>query len=139
MTSVLNVDEIAAKDGTSPVALTKQSAAKATAVFDNQTTTTALTDSFNASSITDNGTGDQTISWTNSFDATPYAVAGVVPALTGTVYVRNVQLYAANQTDTTPSGMTTGSSRVLTYYIGSSSIGSSAFAYNSVTVHGDLA
>jgi hypothetical protein len=29
MTSVLNVDEIAAKDGTSPVTLTKQSAAKA--------------------------------------------------------------------------------------------------------------
>ena len=28
MTSVLNVDSIAAKDGTSPVALTKQSAAK---------------------------------------------------------------------------------------------------------------
>jgi hypothetical protein len=29
MTSVLNVDSIAAKDGTSPVELTKQSAAKA--------------------------------------------------------------------------------------------------------------
>ena len=30
MTSVLNVDTIAAKDGTSPVGLTKQSAAKVT-------------------------------------------------------------------------------------------------------------
>ena len=137
--STLKADTIVASDGSSPVTLTKQSAAKATAVFDNQTTTTALTDSFNASSITDNGTADQTISWTNSFDATPYAVAGVVPALTGTVYVRNVQIYGANQTDTTPSGMTTSSLRVLTYYIGSSSIGGSAWAYNSVTVHGDLA
>ena len=51
MTSVLNVDTIAAKDGTSPVALTKQHAAKSWAQFENDP---VLNDSFNFSSIVDN-------------------------------------------------------------------------------------
>lgn len=139
MPSVLNVDTVADAAGTGPVALTKQSAAKATAVFDNQTTTTALTDSFNASSITDNAASDQTVSWTNSFNTTPYNVAGAVPALGSPYYARVLQVYASNQTDTTPSGMTTSSLRTYTYYVGASAAGTSLFAYNSVTVHGDLA
>jgi len=56
MTSVLNVDSIAAKDGTSPVELTKQSAAKAWINFDG-TGTIAVRDSFSVSSIDDDGTG----------------------------------------------------------------------------------
>jgi len=137
--SELRADTITASDGTSPVTLTKQREAKATAVFDNQTTTTALTDSFNVSSITDNAASDQTISWTNSFNTTPYNVAGVVPALGSPYYARVLQVYASNQTDTTPSGMTTSSLRTYTYYVGASAAGTSFFAYNSVTAHGDLA
>ena len=57
MTSVLNVDTIADKAGTGPVALTKQSAAKAWIKF-NGTGTIAISDSFNVSGIVDAGTGE---------------------------------------------------------------------------------
>ena len=56
MTSVLNVDTIADKAGTGPVALTKQHAAKAWINFTG-VTTTAIRDSFNISSLTDEATG----------------------------------------------------------------------------------
>ena len=66
MTSVLNVDSIAAKDGTSPVELTKQSAAKAWVLFRGDTN--VIRNSFNFSSLTDNDTGSYNANWTNSFD-----------------------------------------------------------------------
>ena len=63
MTSVLNVDSIAAKDGTSPVELTKQEAAKARFVSDSNMT---FYGSFNIASGTDNGTGNYTYAFTNA-------------------------------------------------------------------------
>ena len=75
MTSVLNVDTIAAKDGTSPVELTKQEAAKMYANFEMDGTQ-AITKSFNSASITDNGTGDTTISMTNSMSDANYIQIG---------------------------------------------------------------
>jgi len=74
MTSVLNVDTIADKAGTGPVALTKQSAAKAWGHFEGSDAT--LDDSFNTSSLTDNGTGDFSANFTNSMDSANYAYAG---------------------------------------------------------------
>jgi len=71
MTSVLNVDEIAAKDGTSPVALTKQSAAKSWIKF-NGTGTVAINNSFAISSLDDDGTGDYGINFTNSMSSAEY-------------------------------------------------------------------
>jgi len=80
MTSVLNVDTIAAKDGTSPVALTKQSAAK---VFSSNKTLSGSTptwlpdvDSFNVSSTTDTQTGYAIINMTNGFNNTAYSSTG---------------------------------------------------------------
>jgi len=75
MTSVLNVDTIAAKDGTSPVELTKQHAAKAWLKYD-QATTTAIDVSFGVSGITDEGTGDATTAFTNSFSSADFAHSG---------------------------------------------------------------
>jgi hypothetical protein len=66
MTSVLNVDSIAAKDGTSPVALTKQSAAKAW-VNMNGSGTPAARDSLNLSSITDHASGEYSINMSSAF------------------------------------------------------------------------
>ena len=74
MTSVLNVDTIADKAGTGPVGLTKQSAAKAWGHFEGSDAT--LDDSFNTSSLTDNGTGDFSANFTNSMDSANYAYAG---------------------------------------------------------------
>ena len=67
MTSVLNVDTIAAKDGTSPVGLTKQEAIKFLVHYDavDQQTDGSL----NQSSLTDNSTGNFTSAFTTSFSS----------------------------------------------------------------------
>ena len=66
MTSVLNVDTIANKAGTGTVAFTKQYAAKVWVNY-NGSGTIATRTSENVSSLTDNGTGDHTVSLTNAF------------------------------------------------------------------------
>ena len=72
MTSVLNVDTIADKAGTGPVALTKQSAAKA---WNNTNSTgTTINDSFNISSLGDSGTGIQDHNVTNAFDSANHVI-----------------------------------------------------------------
>jgi hypothetical protein len=74
MTSVLNVDEIAAKNGTDPVALTKQTAAKCFLNFDQSTNT--VEKSLNVSSVTDNGVSDITNNFASSFADDDYAPCG---------------------------------------------------------------
>ena len=69
MTSVLNVDSIAAKNGTSPVVLTKQSAAKAWAEVNQSGTIGA---SSGISSVADEGTGGTTFNLSNSFSSSAY-------------------------------------------------------------------
>lgn len=72
MTSVLNVDTIADKAGTGPVGLTKQSAAKAWVNL-NGTSTIAARDSFNVSSLDDDGTGIYGVNFTSSFNNGDYS------------------------------------------------------------------
>ena len=69
MTSVLNVDTIANKAGSGPVALTKQTASKARFVVNQANNTTALS-SFNISSLEDQATGRTKYNLTNSFSST---------------------------------------------------------------------
>ena len=64
MTSVLNVDTIADKAGTGPVALTKQHALKAWANTTADGTT--LQSSFNISSLGDTATGKQAFNFSNA-------------------------------------------------------------------------
>jgi len=71
MTSVLNVDTIAAKDGTSPVTLTKQSAAKAWSNVDLDSF--SINGSFNVSTASDDGVGLYTASLVNNMSDINYA------------------------------------------------------------------
>ena len=71
MTSVLNVDTIADKAGTGPVAFTKQHVSKCYAQWD-MSGTAHINDSFAVSSLTDSGTGVAQITFTNSFDSAEY-------------------------------------------------------------------
>ncbi len=71
MTSVLNVDSIAAKNGTSPVVLTKQSAAKAWCHWSQSDH--SVDNSFNQSSMDDLGTGQSAINFTNAMSALDFA------------------------------------------------------------------
>ena len=71
MTSVLNVDTIADKAGTGPVAFTKQHVSKCYAQWD-MSGTAHINDSFATSSLTDEGTGVAKLTFTNSFDSSEY-------------------------------------------------------------------
>jgi len=73
--STIKADTIVASDGSSPVTLTKQSAAKAWANYKG-TATNAINDSFNISSVTDNGTGDYTNNFSNSLSSADYCFQG---------------------------------------------------------------
>jgi hypothetical protein len=73
--SELRTDTITASDGTSPVTLTKQSAAKVFATIDG-TGTIALLKSLNVSSLTDDGTGQYDTNFVNSFSDIVYTPLG---------------------------------------------------------------
>jgi len=66
MTSVLNVDSIAAKDGTSPVGLTKQIAPKSQLCYDHVNTN--IDGSFNVTSVVDVGTGAHAVAFVNNIN-----------------------------------------------------------------------
>lgn len=70
--SELRASTISDLAGTGPVTLTKQSAAKAWVNF-NGTGTIAARNSLNLSSLTDNGTGDFNVNFSNAFAAADYA------------------------------------------------------------------
>ena len=71
--SELRADTITGSDGSSPVTLTKQSAAKAYQHFD--TTGPTMHKSLNLSASTDHGTGDFTANFTSSWDDVRYMLA----------------------------------------------------------------
>ena len=79
--STLKVDTIqntSAQYSSTPLQI-EQGRAKAWIHFDGQDTV-AIRDSFNVSTLTDNGTGDYTISFTTAMANTNYAVATTQPA-----------------------------------------------------------
>ena len=71
--STLKVDTLTASDGTSPVTLTKQSAAKAWVNFNG--VTFGSRDSFNVSSLDDDGSGQYDINFASSFSDGDYCAA----------------------------------------------------------------
>ena len=92
MTSVLNVDSIAAKDGTSPVALTKQKTILVCVGFNMHSSTyygasnnTAFTECFNTSSFSDVSTGKLETSLTNSLANTQFVISGMAVATNNNV------------------------------------------------------
>ena len=73
--STLKLDTIASRDGTESTDVTNviNGSAKAWVNFDG-TGTVAIRDSFNVGSITDNGTGDYTVNFTNAMVDADYSV-----------------------------------------------------------------
>ena len=70
--STVKVDTLVASDGTSPVTLTKQSAAKM--FIDIPANIASINTSLNVSSLDDDGTGDGGINLSSSLDSSNYAV-----------------------------------------------------------------
>jgi len=75
--SDLRVDTISASDGTSPVTLTKQSAAKVWINFDGDAAGATVRDSFNVTSTDDDGTGDYGVNFTSSMSNNDYSATGM--------------------------------------------------------------
>ena len=93
--STLKADTLVAADGTSPVTLTKQSAAKAFVRYDANASL-SVNKSFNVSSVTDNSTGFQTPNFTNSFSDAVYIVTVAVNDVdaSSSLYALNPHTYA---------------------------------------------
>ena len=124
MASKLDVDEIAAKNGTDPVTLTKQSAAKAWGLLNTAT----VRDTFGISGTTDNGTGDQTVNYINSFSDADYSFVAT-GSNTGTSF-------GAYAVDFSPTNARSSSS--LRFWTGAYNALQDS-TYNNFVVHGDLA
>jgi len=121
MPSVLNVDTLTDAAGTGPVTLTKQSAAKAWGHFEGSDAT--LDDSFNCSSLTDNGTGDFNPQFSSNMVNAHFAAAADAD-------------YNINQTSNArAAGQATGTVRIATADTGSLSDENDT----SFSCHGDLA
>ena len=128
MTSVLNVDTIADKAGTGPVALTKQSAAKAYSLWDmgdlsGTGGTTGIDTSFNVSSMDDDGAGDFGINFTNSFSSVNYTATSATSG-----GARRVLTRSGTVTASAMDGLTRNDSNA-----------NSDASGCSVIIHGDLA
>ena len=95
--SELRANTITHSDGTSPVTLTKQSAAKMWGRVD-QTSTQSITDSFNLSSISDGGTGKTTITMTNAMGNSTYAIVGSGQVISGNACIHNEDAGARSTT-----------------------------------------
>ena len=79
--SELRTDTITGSDGTSPVTLTKQSAAKVWGVLNTAT----QRGTFGVSGTTDHGTGDHTVTVTSAFSDANYSFTGTA-SNTGTSF-----------------------------------------------------
>jgi len=128
--SELRADTITASDGTSPVTLTKQSAAKAWVNY-NGTGTIASRDSFNFSSLTDNGTGAHTVTISSAMSD-----ANCAPVTAGMRYAASTS--RAGKIDANMSASST--IRLFTGYEDSySGAIATDLEFNHIAVHGDLA
>ena len=100
--SELRADTITASDGTSPVTLTKQSAAKAWADF-SLSGSHSISASLNFSSITDNATGKTTLALASSMSSANYAGSGsTFRASSSSAYSTSVTLGDAKSSSSIP-------------------------------------
>ena len=126
--STLRADTIQSTGG-GAATLTKQSAAKAFALW-NSASTPAYRGSFNMGSITDHGTGDQTVAFTNSMANANFTTSG--------------QVGNGNDGDVSNSQMrrgssATGSQRCTIQFATSASNANFDYTYVGLVIHGDLA
>ena len=132
--STIKADTIVASDGTSPVTLTKQSAAKAWFNYDQSAN--SVRDSINTSSFSDDSTGDFKANLTSAMsDANYPAVGSTFDSTTATVD-GVMWLCGHDDSGTTPGVFTSSQCRFGAYYYTTNRIDATR---NRVIIHGDLA
>ena len=141
MASILKVDDLRGNTAAGNITITseggaatmqlQQGIAKAWCAFSPDSA--SVVDSFNSSGLTDNGTGDFTNAYTNSFNtAQGYTAGGQVAHSGATTTSYCCQPYS----DTT---IATGSTRYSILYNTASAVGVADYDYAATTNHGDLA
>jgi hypothetical protein len=123
--SELRTDTITASDGTSPVTLTKQSAAKAWVNLNGDTA--SIRNSNNLTSLTDNGSGRYQINFSNSMSDGDYSVSGAC----------NEENNTSNMTDFVYRESLSTSVELMSHSAGNTSL--LDCLEQSGTIHGDLA
>jgi len=131
--SELRTDTITASDGTSPVTLTKQSAAKAW-VNINQTGTQAVRDSLNVSSISDIAAGRTQVTVSNAFANNTY-LATLALRMQSTVSNTG----SSGGVDTSDGSTAITTTQYQLSYINTGSTGDADTPYGGNAIHGDLA
>ena len=138
MTSVLNVDTIADKAGTGPVALTKQSAAKAWWNYDLRSSPSAVRDSFNISTFTDNGTGELSQNYTNNMANAGYNISSGLNTYHDSSDYRWLTFIRGNQSGGNNWQFTTSGMRTQTNLVQNGANATDSYL-NTASVTGDLA
>ena len=130
--SELRANTITASNGTGPVTLTKQQAAK---VWCNWDSTQTARDSLNISTVADTAQGRATLSFTNNMVNNDYAIASHQRQGTGDSYLKGCYALAEGTDAISTSDL----------LIRHGSVNASTFTtsydadYNSTILHGDLA
>jgi len=129
MASILRVDTLtdASSNNSTPMATVNQGTTKAWSHY-TSVSSTALEDSFNCSSIADNGTGNSTVTMSNAMGNDDYSctASSGIPANSG-------------YCDVTNSSTTTFTLRSFNIITGGPTVAIADVADNSCAVHGDLA
>ncbi len=127
--STIKVDTLVASNGTGPVALTKQSAAKVWCQWDNNGTFETK-ETFNTSSLTDTATGRTTIAISSNMSSGDYSsqAQSCEPGASSTLYVGNINTQTASSIEMRGRAQS-----------GSSTTGLDDNTYNAVVSFGDLA
>lgn len=127
--SELRANTISAANGTDPVTLTKQSAAKAWAHYDNSGSFETR-DTFNTSSLTDTATGRCTMNFSSNMSDGNYAspASGGDEGASLTLYALNPQSQSSSSTELRGRR-----------HVGSTTTGLADLTFNFVAIHGDLA
>ena len=130
--SELRADTITASNGTSPVTLTGQTAAKAWVNLNVETF--GARDSFNVASTTDNGTGDSTMTFSSAMSNDDYACSGLAAYPGSRGYI-----HGSSSAISTP--FATTAYRMVTSYISATDGSTTADnpQHDHRVIHGDLA
>jgi hypothetical protein len=100
----------------------------------NGTGTIAARDSENVSSLTDNGTGDYTVNFTNAFGAADYAGSAM-----GALDISGAPPLISNVSVSRTGAQTASAFRIQTYFYATSSNALGDFSQVQISIHGDLA
>ena len=130
--STLKADTIQNTSG-GAATLTKQVAAKAWFEY-TSVSSTALASSFNISSVTDNGTGDTSLSFTNNMDSSAYAANA-----SDVSYNNSFNTSVGNYIESTQTSKEKTSSNFTVIYTSHTAVTVYDHCENMGTVHGDLA